>query len=102
MPESFQYGREVREFVTDEPNALLMRAEVGPTLLQRFWVTVDPDESDVPVGVQDAASVTGAPERCVDEDPSTLQCRTKELDDFCGEDGFVGHMSTCPEPALRG
>ena len=73
-----------------------MRGEVGPTLLQRFCVTVDPDELDGWEGLQDAEGVTRPPERSVDDGSAMLQCRTKEFDDFCCEDWFVSHMGYRP------
>jgi hypothetical protein len=84
-----------------EPNALLIRGEVGPTRLQRIGVSIDPDEVDVGMRLQDAEGVARAPERGVDEDASALQCRTKEFEDFGGEDWFVSHMTIVRELSSR-
>ena len=81
MPESFQYGRDAFEVVTDQPYTLLIRGEVGPRRLQRARVTVDTDELSLRGPLEDLASVPAESQRAIDEDAPALQSRDEELDD---------------------
>jgi hypothetical protein len=82
MPESFQNGRDAFEVVTDEPNALLIRGEVGPRRLQRAIVTVDADEVRTRGCFEDRRCVSAESQSSVDEDAPMLQRRDEDLDDL--------------------
>ena len=62
---------------------------MGPTLLQRVGVAIDPDEMGTGCGVEDAERVPGSSEGGVDEDPSWGDCGEEKIDDRVGEDGAV-------------
>ena len=83
-PESFQYGREVLEIVTNEPNPIGERGEVGPRRLQRLRISIDADELDGRGRVEKTVRMPGSTERCVDDDSPVLQCREESRGDlFC-------------------
>ena len=91
MPESFQYGREVFEVVTNEMNPIGERGEVGPTLLKGLRIAVDPDQERRRRRLEKRPSVTAAPEGRVDEDPSAAKGRDQEFPDCGNENGLVIH-----------
>jgi hypothetical protein len=79
------------EVVTNESDALRVACEVGPTLLQRVGVAIDPDEPGTGGGVEDAERVPCPAERRVDEDPAVVEGREEKIDDGAGKDGAVLH-----------
>ncbi len=68
-----------------------MTGEVGPTLLQRDGIAIDPDEPRARCGLEDAEGVPGASEGAVDEDASLPERWEEKIDDGPCEDGAVLH-----------
>lgn len=80
------------EVVTNESDPLVVGSEVGPTLLQRDGVAIDPDEPGMRRGVEEAERVPCPAERRVDEDSSAVcERREEKIDDGAGKDGAVLH-----------
>jgi hypothetical protein len=81
MPESFQHGRELLEVATNDSSPAPERGEVGPTLLHRVGVAIDPDELCPGGGVEERPRMSGATQRGVDDDASVSERGLEELDD---------------------
>ena len=80
-PESFQYGREVREVVTGEAETAAERLQEGLRRSQRDRIAIDPDELGPRCRREDERSVPGSTEGSVNADPAVFQRREEKLDD---------------------
>jgi hypothetical protein len=91
-PESFQYGREVREVVTGEADTAAERLQAGLRRSQGDRVAIDPDELTARRCREDESRVPSPAQGGVDTDPAVFQRRQEELDDAVGKYGAVSQI----------